>query len=280
MRYILAQVLDYPEHILHTDNEFQSQIFGKVFDMSKLSKASAYLRWNRKIHLWVGLYMVAITLIWLLELLVLPYFYSPRAFPLPQKTLAALIPDFESRQADGQKDILGKSTAATLNYDFASQKYIITANDGISYMTIDGDTKEIAGPFIDHSMLFSKYSALGWLHPRIQQLFRFPFELSFIILSITGFIIYWKDKKKIRSLNKILHEDTPYIFTRIPDENIKIRFASLGIYHGTLVRIVRLPRRGPLILEIRNSHIAFGGKVAEILKTSLAPIGEETTAAS
>jgi hypothetical protein len=144
--------------------------------------------------------MVAVTLIWLLELLLLPCFYPPRAFSIPQESLATLFPQIESWQSDNQKDISQESIAATLNYDFISHKCIIIADDNLSYMTVDGVTGIISGPFIDRSALFSKYSALGWLHPQIQNLISLPLEIFFILLSITGFMIYWRNRKRFITL--------------------------------------------------------------------------------
>ena len=248
--------------------------------MNNLLKSPVFLRWTRKAHLWIGFYMVAITLIWLLELLLLPYFYPPRLFALPQGLPETFTPNMGFVQSDSSGNPLRAGTSAILNYDFTSHQYTITADDCVSYMTVDGITGKISGPFSDQAALFDKYYALGWLHPRIQSLLRLPFELFFISLSITGFIIYFGKKKKVYTPKKILRKNTPYLFTGTSDENLKIRFASLGIHCGTYVNIIYLPKRGPLILEVCDSYIAFGGKVAETLKNALVPMDEETSAAS
>ncbi len=149
------------------------------------------LRWSRFLHTWLGIYIAVFTLVWLVELLVLPIVYSvspvaglsgqPAAGMSPRQVLNAV-----------NSGVYGVPENLEFRYQPKTGYYHIIDKRDFSILTIDAATGKISKKELDFNTLLSEKSGLGWINQTLAGSLKIFFQIFFVILSVTGlYILYY-----------------------------------------------------------------------------------------
>ncbi|PIE73115.1 MAG: hypothetical protein CSA20_03215 [Deltaproteobacteria bacterium] len=143
------------------------------------------IRCSRFLHKWLGIYIAALTILWLFELLILPWVYKvqpienfsgqPAAHTSIQQVLSAV-----------NSGVYGTPKDLELRYHPKTRRYNIVNEKDFTILTIDAATGKILTKELDHNALFSKKSGLGWISQILSAFLKSFFQIFFVILSITG----------------------------------------------------------------------------------------------
>lgn len=230
-----------------------------------------FLRWSRKLHKWLGIYAAAITIIWLVEMIILPAHYS-----LDE---TALSPTISEQSSDSSaafslqhlvKEIeagsYGNPKNVELRYQPHANQYLVVNNERFSHLTLDARTGEVISHKLDQNALFMKKTGLGWLNETLSSVIKAPFELSFVILSLTGIylIAFPSLNQKKRATKGILSmkPGQQFLFKATTSPEDMAKTASIGLLPGVRATILYLPSHGPVMLSARNTRIAVARSVA------------------
>ncbi|MFO7596776.1 MAG: FeoA family protein [Desulfocurvibacter africanus] len=233
----------------------------------------ALLRWSRLLHKWIGVYICILTLIWLLEMPLLPLFYAPTEALTPQTGHSAIadgeavnLTELLTRIKAGE---YGMSVdAAEISFTPASEAFTLRDREHFTWLRLDAHTGNILERGVDSDALFAERSALGWVHPVLRQIITIPFEVSFVLLALTGAHLvlypYFKKSKPAAQDSLLgLQAGDSFLFRATKDLAQMGRMAALGLLPGVLVKILRMPARGPLVLSVRHTRIAVGRSIAD-----------------
>ncbi len=158
------------------------------------------LRWSRFLHKWLGLYISVFTLIWLVELLVLPIVYklSPAAGFSGQPAAGVSIEQIFNAVNSGR---FGDPEYLEFRYQAKTQRYHIIDKREYTILTIDAVTGESIKKELDYNTLLLEKSGLGWINQKLAGLLKICFQIFFVILSVTGiYILFYPRQQKKKSL--------------------------------------------------------------------------------
>ncbi|PIE56415.1 MAG: hypothetical protein CSA34_03650 [Desulfobulbus propionicus] len=154
------------------------------------------LRWSRFLHKWLGIYIAVFTILWLIELLVLPLVYSvqPSANfsgqPATRMTIQQVLSDVTTGRYGAPQDL-------ELRYQPKIHRYLVVDKKRFTILTIDATTGKILTKELDHDALFSKKSGLGWINQTLGDFLKIFFQIFFVILSVTGlYLVLFRQMKK------------------------------------------------------------------------------------
>ncbi len=172
--------------------------------------ANRLLRWSRKLHKWLGLYVAILALIWLVEMLVLPFLFS-QGLPTIDKTPPAIphdaAPPISLEQAlnifieQQPKGIASITELDEMTYLPQKGVYRFAIRENFVEWYLEAQTGIILQYGFDENRCIREKGMLGWAHPVVTKAVRIiPFDFLFIFLTVTGcwIVLYpsWKKKKR------------------------------------------------------------------------------------
>lgn len=229
------------------------------------------LRWSRKLHKWIGVYIGILTMIWLVEMIVLPPIFNP-GLPVvdgppstPQYTSAPLslqqaLQSFMDQQPDGIASVAELDEMAYLP---GNGVYRFAVKERFLEWYVEAKTGKILKYGFDSNRFLTEKGMFGWVHPFASKVVKAPFDLLFIFLAVTGlYIIFYPRKKKIHRLKTgSLLDMAPgekRCLKRVSDIALMGRLAAVGILPGTSIRMIRIRNRGPVVILVRHTCLALG----------------------
>lgn len=251
--------------------------------MKKKSINSKLLRWSRKIHKWIGIYIGFLVILWLFEMICLPKFFNPPGMPVVDGSLSNYSSlkknPMTSKEAStvfinshpgGLKEIKELSEISYLPdknvYRFSCKKRFLEW-----YM--DASTGKIVKYGFVSNRLLEQKGMLGWIHPLLGKIVKYPFYLLFILLSLTGLYIVFCPRKKSTVPRKkdTLLDMSPgekrYILNINTRADIAGRLVGMGLLPGVAVRMVRIRRHGPVLVSVQNTYLGLGRDIAKHILT-------------
>ena len=150
------------------------------------------LFWSRKSHCWAGVYLSAVTLLWLGEMALLPAVYEPRfevASPSPAVssvgTPAVSVQDvldrFSHERVDGEP-----LTPDTVTFLPKEGSWVVRDAGRYVSVTYDVRTGEARERAFDSAKLVEEKNGLAWLSPELGAALKLSFQPLFILLCVTG----------------------------------------------------------------------------------------------
>jgi Fe2+ transport system protein FeoA len=230
-----------------------------------------FLRWSRKLHKWIGVYIGILTMIWLVEMAVLPLIFNP-GLPVvdgPPSTAqygSVPLPIQQALQSfmDQQPDSIGSvAELDEMAYLPANGVYRFAVKERFLEWYVEAGTGKILKYGFDSNRFLTEKGMFGWVHPFVSKIVKAPFELLFIFLAITGlYIVFYPRKKKInRSRTGSLLDMAPgekRCFLEISEVALMGRLAAVGILPGTSIQMIRIRNRGPVVILVRHTCLALG----------------------
>lgn len=229
------------------------------------------LKWSRKIHKWIGVYVGILTMIWLVEMIALPLIFNP-GLPVvdgPPLTAQGDSAPLSLQQAlqslmDQQPD--GIASAAELNemaYLPANGVYRFAVKERFLEWYVEARTGKILKYGFDSNRFLTEKSMLAWLHPFVTKVVKAPFELLFIFLAVTGlYIVFHPRKKQVNRLRTgSLLDMAPgekCCLKGVSDIALMGRLAAVGILPGVPIQMIRIRNRGPVVILVRHTCLALG----------------------
>lgn len=229
------------------------------------------LKFSRHLHKWLGIYLAVITVIWLFELVMLPVLYSVEQSPQSLGTTNSSVINsspfsMQRLLAEIEAGYYGSSENIELRYQPHANQFVIVDTKRFSHHTLDAKTGEVLSRKLDHDALFMKKSGLGWLDETLSTFLKAPFEISFVILSITGLYLiafpYFKQKKRATKGILSMRPGQQFLFKATTSPEDMAKTASIGLLPGVRATILYLPSHGPVMLSARNTRIAVARSVA------------------
>ena len=162
------------------------------------------LRWSRKIHKWIGVYIGILTIIWLVEMIVLPPIFNP-GLPVvdvppsvAQDHSASLslhhaLQLFMDQQPDGIDSL---DELDEMTYLPGNGIYRFVIKDRFLEWYVDSKTGKILEFGFNSNCFLTENGMLGWIHPVISKTIRATFEFSFVLIAITGLYMVFYPRKK------------------------------------------------------------------------------------
>lgn len=157
--------------------------------------------WSRKSHCWAGLYLSALTLVWLGELAILPLFLQPElktaaaaeptAFVVSGPvSMGELLARFRSERANGTPL---HPDAAT----FLPEQGVWVLRDSKHYVSItyDATNGSVRNRDFDTKSMLAEQAGLVWLSPKVGAALKFSFYPLFMLLCVTGLHL-WLGRKR------------------------------------------------------------------------------------
>ena len=233
--------------------------------------ARRLLRWSRKLHKWVGVYIGILTMIWLVEMMALPLMFNP-GLPTVDGSPATTQGDsapLSLQQAlqslmDQQPDSI--DSAAELDemaYLPENGVYRFAVRERFLEWYVEAGTGKILKYGFDSNRFLMEKGMLGWVHPVVAKVVKAPFELLFIFLAITGlYIVFHPHKKKINRLKTgSLLDMAPgekRCFMGVLEVALMGRLAAVGLLPGASIQMIRIRNRGPVVISVRHTCLALG----------------------
>lgn len=232
-----------------------------------------FLKWSRTLHKWIGIYVALLTLVWIGELLLFPALYSVDPVEVVPTQLAAgaqtqvgplSIEGLSRRVESGQYGRFGADVE--IRYLAREKKYVVVDRNSYAVSEVSAQTGELLSRGLDSNALFAEKAGLSWVSETVGSIIKAPFEISFVILSITGvyLVVFPYLRRKPASGQGIL-DLTPgdeFLFRTTSHSRDMARIAAQGLLPGVKATVMRIPRRGPVILSARNTRIAVARNVA------------------
>jgi len=229
------------------------------------------LRWLRKLHKWIGVYIGILTAIWLVEMIVLPPIFNPglpvvdgppatsQGYSAPLSLQHAL-QSFMDQQPDG---IASADELDEMAYLPVNGVYRFAVKERFLEWYIEARTGKILKYGFDSNRLVMKKGMLGWVHPVVSKVVRTPFKLLFIFLAITGlYIVFHPRKKQVnRSRTGSLLDMAPgekRCLKGVSDVALMGRLAAVGLFPGVPIQMLRIRNRGPVVILVRHTCLALG----------------------
>lgn len=232
------------------------------------------LFWSRKAHCWAGVYLSAVTLLWLGEMAILPSVYEPRFEATPSSLAVSsagtpvvsvqdVLDRFSRERADGEP--LTPDTVAFLPKEGS---WVVRDAGRYVAVTYDAHTGAVRGRAFDSDGLVEEKNGLAWLSPELGAALKFSFQPLFILLCMTGLHLLLgrkrrpgKEKERAATLDAVRTGET-CLYERANDPYLAGRLASLGFLPGVAVRMLRNAKRGPLLVLARHTRVALGRGIA------------------
>lgn len=234
---------------------------------------SFFFKWSRKLHKWLGVYAAILALVWIGELLLLPALHPVTPVDVAQSQAIVEQPrqagalSFEELSRRVQSGLYGQFGAdIEISYFPLKKRYVVLDRESFAISEIDSLTGELFSRYLDGSSLFARKSGLGWANETLGAILKAPFELSFIILSVTGLylVLYPYLRRKDASGQGILglSPGDSFRFEASNHPRDMARIAALGLLPGVNATVMSIPCRGPVVLSARNTRIAVARNVA------------------
>ena len=161
------------------------------------------LRWSRKFHKWIGVYIGILTIIWLVEMIVLPPIFNP-GLPVIDGPHAAqgrsaslslqhALQLFMDQQPDG---IASLDELDEVTYLPGNGIYRFAVKECFLEWYMDSKTGKMLEFGFNSNRFLTENGMLGWIHPVISKTIRVTFEFSFILIAITGLYMVFYPRKK------------------------------------------------------------------------------------
>ena len=238
------------------------------------------LKWSRKLHKWVGVYISILTAIWLVEMMVLPAAINP-GFPTlnqaPQAVISSNNQPIPLEQAlqslmDQHPDGLS-STAELDEMAYLPKKGVYRFSNGESYLNwyVDSKTGKILTFGFDSNRLLEK-AMLGWTHPIIAKIVRGPFQFLFVFLGITGcYIVFYprrkrKRKQSMTTLRSLQKGQVAIVRGLVGEQRFISRVSAIGFTPDTQITIIQNSQKGPLIAYLRDTQVGLSHEEAAKIK--------------
>ncbi len=164
------------------------------------------LRWSRRLHKWVGVYVSILTMIWLTEMAMLPVVFNPGAPVIYGASLSTkqhenvslsfeqVLQTFMSRQPSGIDSV---DEFDEISYFPKNGVYRFVVRESCLEWYVGAGTGEILTYGFNANRFLMSKSMLGWVHPIVAEIIRAPFELLFVVLVITGcYMVFYRGQKK------------------------------------------------------------------------------------
>lgn len=229
------------------------------------------LKWSRKIHKWIGVYVGILTMIWLVEMIVLPLIFNPGlpvvdGPPLTAQgdsaplSLQQALQSFMGQRPDG---IASAAELDEMAYLPAKGVYRFAVKERFLEWYVGAGTGKILEYGFDSNRFLMKKGMLGWIHPFVSKVVKTPFEFLFIFLAVTGlYIVFYPRKKKINRLKTgsllDMTSGEKRCFMGVSDVALMGRLAAVGILPGTSIRMIRIRNKGPVVILARHTCLALG----------------------
>jgi Fe2+ transport system protein FeoA len=231
------------------------------------------LKWSRKLHKWLGIYVAILTVLWIAELALLPMIYPVDGVEGVCSSMDRL--SSESVDSISFQELLRRLQAGSygsygpnveISYFPRDEKYVVRDWDSFVTSEISAETGTLLGRQLDSNNLFAKKSGLVWANEMVGSIIKAPFEISFVILAITGvclvFFPYPRRKRAGSEGILGLEPGERFRFTGTRHSGDMARIAALGLLPGVSATVMRVSRRGPVVLSARNTRIAVARNVA------------------
>lgn len=230
-----------------------------------------FLRWSRKFHKWIGVYIGILTAIWLVEMIVLPLMFNP-GLPVvdgPASSIQSGNAPLSLQQAlqslmDQQPDgIASVEELDEMAYLPGNGVYRFAIRERFLEWYVEAETGKILKYGFDSNRFLMEKGMLGWVHPFVSKVVKTPFEFLFIFLAITGlYIVFHPRKKKInRSKTGSLLDMVPgekRCFMGVSEVTLMGRLAAVGLLPGTSIQMIRIRNRGSVVISVRHTYLALG----------------------
>lgn len=243
------------------------------------------LKWCRKLHKWIGVYVSILTAIWLVEMVGLPTVFNhglPTVGDGPPSSLQyGSVPPLSLEQAlqffmDQQPD--GIDSAADLDeiaYLPANGVFRFAIKEFYLEWYVEAKTGKILKYGFDSNRFVMEKGMLGWVHPVVAKVVRVPFEFLFIFLAITGcYVVFYPRRKKKKQTGSVL-DMTPgesRYFKEIKNTSLMGRLAAVGLLPGVKIQVIRSSGKGPVVIGVRKTYLALGRDIAAQIMISKAKI--------
>jgi len=232
-----------------------------------------FFKWSRKLHKWLGIYVAILTLVWVVELVLLPYMYSTQegqadVVQMEQGAAMQVRPiQFEELYQRIDSGVYGAfGSDVEISYLPLERKYIVRDRESFAVCEISAESGVPLARQIDTNTLFAEKSGLAWASEGLSTVIKAPFEVSFIVLSISGvYLIVFPYLPRRQTLGQGLLSLAPgdcFRFMGTREQKDMARMAALGLLPGVRATIMRNPRRGALVVSARNTRIAVARNIA------------------
>ena len=155
------------------------------------------LFWSRKSHCWAGVYLSAVTLLWLGEMALLPAVYEPRfeVAPLspsvssvgtPVVSVQDVLARFSHERVDGEP-----LTPDTVTFLPKEDSWVVRDAGRYVSVTYDVRTGEARERTFDSAKLVEEKNGLAWFSPELGAALKLSFQPLFILLCVTGVHLLW-----------------------------------------------------------------------------------------
>ncbi len=169
--------------------------------------ANRLLRWARKLHKWVGLYVGILAAIWIVEMIALPPMFN-RGLPTIDGTPPSIqhdntLPIFLQQalkifMEQQPKGITSVSELDEIAYLPKKGVYRFAIRESCLEWYLEAKTGKILQFGFDSNRFVTEKGMLGWTHPVVARTVRaVPFDFLFIFLTLTGcWIVFYPHLKK------------------------------------------------------------------------------------
>lgn len=233
----------------------------------------SFLKFSRKAHKWLGIYVSFLTVVWLGELLLLPLAYPVKGTQAVEPATVGIVAvqgpvvpfhEIMRRVKSGAYGPFGPDL--TVTYLPRDGRYVVRDPGTFVVCTVSATDGRLLGRESDGSALFTEKGALAWLNPAVSTILKAPFEISFVILAVTGvYLVIFPYLRRGRAVGEGVLGLVPgdrFFFRATGNARDMARLAALGLLPGVRVTLLRMPRRGPVVLSARNTRIAVARNVA------------------
>lgn len=164
--------------------------------------------WSRTIHCWVGLYLGAVTALWLGELTILPVIFAPELpvhTPEVSGSVSALEPNMPSKKLSAQAVLVRfleervdgeELQPESVTYLPGENLWVIRDRRHYVSVTYDAETGSVRRRDFDEARLIEEKHGLSWLNPRLGAMVKSTFHPLFILLCATGLHLWGSRKKR------------------------------------------------------------------------------------
>lgn len=241
--------------------------------------------WSRKLHCWVGVYLSAITLVWLGEMAILPALYDPGLEKVAESAAGTdapagseILPVQEVLERFG-RERAGGETLIPDSVTLLVQEGVWLVRDTRRHVSIryDAYTGAVQERSFDSAKLIEERYGLAWLSPALGSVVRLSFQPLFILLCVTGLHLYlgrrlFQGRKRSSGREteggttlESLRAGESCLYEKTDDPYLAGRLAALGFLPGVGVDVLRNRGRGPVLVLVRHTRVALSREIASML---------------
>ncbi len=170
-------------------------------------RANRLLRWSRKLHKWVGLYVGGLAAIWIVEIIALPFLFHqglPVVDGTPPSIQHKAAPPISLQQAlkvfmeQQPKGIRSVAELDEMTYLPQKGLYRFATKQTCLEWYLEAKTGRILHYGFNARRFVTEKGMLGWAHPVVGRGVKAPFSLLFFFLTVTGCWIVLAPRRKKR----------------------------------------------------------------------------------